>query len=78
MQFHYLRDLLVSPAHENPDITTFLLLWVFEELWYGEALEMARRIDRRVDRLPGLDGLHLVEGSVTRARPDGGREPMAA
>src|SRR5271157_3283312 len=34
----YLRDLLLTPAHRDPDITTFLSCWVFEELWHGEAL----------------------------------------
>jgi len=29
-------------------------------------LETARRVDRGVDRLPGLSGLHLLEGSVSR------------
>jgi hypothetical protein len=34
----YLRDLLVTSAHRDPEITTFLTLWNFEELWHGEAL----------------------------------------
>jgi len=34
----YLRDLLVSPAHADPEVTSFLSLWVFEEFWHGEAL----------------------------------------
>lgn len=34
----YLRDLLVTPAHQDPDITAFLTLWSFEEYWHGEAL----------------------------------------
>jgi len=34
----YLRDLLVSPAHSDPEITSFLSFWVFEEFWHGEAL----------------------------------------
>ncbi|MHB1930597.1 MAG: ferritin-like domain-containing protein [Acidimicrobiales bacterium] len=34
----YLRDLLVSPAHSDPEVTSFLSLWVFEEFWHGEAL----------------------------------------
>ena len=34
----YLRDLLVSPAHTDPEITSFLSFWVFEEFWHGEAL----------------------------------------
>jgi rubrerythrin len=34
----YLRDLLVTRAHTDPDITTFLTFWAFEEFWHGEAL----------------------------------------
>ena len=34
----YLRDLLVTSAHRNPDLTTFLTFWSFEEYWHGEAI----------------------------------------
>ena len=34
----YLRDLLVTPAHSDPDVTTFLSCWAYEELWHGEVL----------------------------------------
>ena len=34
----YLRDLLLTPAHRDPTITTFLSFWVYEEYWHGEAL----------------------------------------
>lgn len=34
----YLRDLLLTPAHRDPGITTFLSCWVYEEMWHGEAL----------------------------------------
>jgi hypothetical protein len=34
----YLRDLLVSPAHGDPEVTSFLSFWVYEEFWHGEAL----------------------------------------
>jgi hypothetical protein len=34
----YLRDLLVTRAHQDPDITTFLTFWAYEEFWHGEAL----------------------------------------
>jgi hypothetical protein len=34
----YLRDLLVTPAHRDPAVTTFLTLWSYEELWHGEAI----------------------------------------
>ena len=40
----YPRDLLVTSAHGDPEITT----------------AMAARIDRRIDSLPGLSGLGLV------------------
>ena len=33
----YLRDLLLTPAHRDPEITTFLTLWNYEEYWHGEA-----------------------------------------
>jgi rubrerythrin len=34
----YLRDLLLTPAHQDPEITSFLSCWVFEEMWHGEAI----------------------------------------
>src|ERR1700729_3879950 len=41
VEFHtvcYLRDLLLTPAHQDPAITSFLSCWVFEEMWHGEAI----------------------------------------
>lgn len=41
VEFHttcYLRDLLVTSAHDDPEITTFLAMWAFEEYWHGEAI----------------------------------------
>src|SRR5260221_1746440 len=34
----YLRNLLNTKAHNDPEITEFLTLWNFEEHWHGEAL----------------------------------------
>jgi hypothetical protein len=34
----YLRNLLNTRAHDDPDVTAFLTLWNFEEHWHGEAL----------------------------------------
>jgi len=34
----YLRDLLVTPLHKDPTVTTFLAIWAYEEHWHGEAL----------------------------------------
>lgn len=47
----------VMPAPE----VEFLATYLFAD---DNGLEVARRIDRQVERLPGLDGLHLVEGAV--------------
>lgn len=41
VEFHtvcYLRDLLCSPAHDDPEVTAFLSFWVYEEFWHGEAI----------------------------------------
>jgi len=34
----YLRDLLVTRAHRDPEVTSFLTLWSYEEFWHGEAI----------------------------------------
>lgn len=34
----YLRNLLNTKAHHDPEITAFLTMWNFEEYWHGEAL----------------------------------------
>ncbi len=39
----YLRNLLNTKAHGDPEITSFLTMWNFEEYWHGEAL--ARVLD---------------------------------
>jgi hypothetical protein len=39
----YLRDLLVTSAHRDPEITTFLTFWSFEEFWHGEAIAVVLR-----------------------------------
>ncbi|MPZ93965.1 MAG: ferritin-like domain-containing protein [Propionibacteriales bacterium] len=35
----YLRDLLVTPSHADPEVTTFLTMWNVEEYWHGELLD---------------------------------------
>jgi hypothetical protein len=34
----YLRDVVVTRAHADPEITAFLSCWVYEELWHGDAI----------------------------------------
>jgi len=36
----YMRDLLAGYSARDPDITAFLSVWVYEELWHGRALSM--------------------------------------
>ena len=41
VEFHttcYLRDLLVTSTHRDPEITAFLAMWCYEEVWDGEAI----------------------------------------
>ena len=41
VEFHtvcYLRDLLLTPAHKDPEVTAFLTFWTYEEFWHGEAI----------------------------------------
>lgn len=35
----YLRDLLVTPSHQDPTITTFLTMWGYEEFWHGAVID---------------------------------------
>ena len=46
----YLRDLLVTRAHRDPDITAFLTMWTFEEYWHGEAIGRGAGRPRRAGR----------------------------
>ena len=39
----YLRDILVTRVHRDPELTAFLACWVYEEHWHGEAI--ARVLD---------------------------------
>ena len=62
----YLRDVLVTRAHRDPDITSFLTLWNYEEYWHGDAIGTvlaahdevagATRIAALRQRLPRGDG----------------------
>jgi hypothetical protein len=56
----YLRDVLVTDAHRDHEVTSFLAHWVFEEYWHGEALG-------RVLEAHGRDG-SAVRVPATRLR----------
>ena len=79
----YLRDVLVTDAHRDPDITAFLTFWVFEEYWHGEALgqvleahhepgsqERVRATRQRVGRHDRLMPIYtMVANRMTRHVP---------
>lgn len=35
----YMRDLLAGYSASDPEVTSFLSIWVYEELWHGRALD---------------------------------------
>jgi hypothetical protein len=73
----YLRDLLVTRAHRDPELTAFLACWCYEEHWHGEAIAQVLRAhdepagmsrlaaSRR--RLPRRDALKPVAFSLASA-----------
>ncbi|WP_016996849.1 hypothetical protein [Kocuria atrinae] len=34
----YMRDMLVTPSHQDKDVSTFMTMWNREEYWHSEAL----------------------------------------
>jgi hypothetical protein len=73
----YLRDLLATRAHRDPEITAFLACWCYEEHWHGEAIadvlrahgEAAgrRRLEATRRRLPRRDALRPVAFTLASA-----------
>ena len=57
----YLRDLLVTSAHRDPEVTTFLTMWSYEEYWHGEAIA---RVLRAHGEVAGLERV----GNLRRGR----------
>jgi Fatty acid desaturase len=68
VEFHttcYLRDLLVTSAHDDPEITTFLAMWSFEEYWHGEAIA---KVLARHDEVHGRERIAATRRRVGRER----------
>ena len=59
----YLRDILVTKAHRDSEMTTFLTMWSYEEHWHGEALAAVLRAH---DEAGGRSRVADVRGSATR------------
>ena len=72
----YLRDVLVTRAHRDPDITSFLTLWNYEEFWHGDAIgqvlaahdEAAGSVPYRRPAPASAQGRPVASGRVSRWR----------
>jgi rubrerythrin len=65
----YLRDILVTKAHRDPDITTFLTLWSFEEHWHGDAIAAVLRAHERTGGRERVAEVRNAQGRMERLRP---------
>lgn len=61
----YQRDLLVTSAHEDPEVTSFLSMWAYEEYWHGAAIG---RVLAAHDEVHGRDRVGSVRRRVGRDR----------
>ncbi len=43
----YLREILATSAHRDPEITAFLACWNYEEFWHGEVLGQILELHRQ-------------------------------
>jgi hypothetical protein len=59
----YLRDVLVTDAHADPDITAFLTAWSYEEHWHGHAIA---RVLEAHGELAGAGRVAALRGSLPR------------
>ena len=81
VEFHtvcYLRDVLATPAHQDPDVTTFLTLWNLEELYHGEALGAVLAAH---DQLAGAERVRCTRRRLRRgdpSSPSATRSPRAS
>ncbi|GAA4709941.1 ferritin-like domain-containing protein [Phytohabitans rumicis] len=58
----YLRDLLVTPSHQNPRITTFLTMWNFEEFWHGDVIDRILAVHDEINGLPRHESVRRAQG----------------
>lgn len=65
----YLRDILVTKAHADPALTTFLTIWNYEEHWHGEAIGRVLAAHRRANGAPRIARTRLALGRRDRVRP---------
>jgi hypothetical protein len=59
----YLRDLLLTPSHRDPRVTTFLTAWAYEEHWHGVALG---KVLAEHDEPSGADRIKQMRSALPR------------
>jgi len=62
----YLRDLLLTPAHRDPEVTAFLACWAYEELWHGEAIGQVLEAHGETAGAPRIAALRQRRGRRRR------------
>jgi hypothetical protein len=65
----YLRDLLVTPSHQDPEITTFLTMWAYEEFWHGQVLDKVLAAHGRAVGPDRIRRIRLVQARNDRFSP---------
>lgn len=65
----YLRDLLVTPSHQDPEITTFLTMWAYEEFWHGAVLDKVLAAHGRAAGPDRIRRVRLMQGRNDRFSP---------
>ncbi|HEY2763643.1 MAG TPA: hypothetical protein VGJ13_06470 [Pseudonocardiaceae bacterium] len=65
----YLRDLLVTPSHQDPKITTFLTMWAYEEYWHGEVLDKVLAAHGKKVGAERIRGIRRAQGPGDRFAP---------
>jgi hypothetical protein len=59
----YLRELLVTEVHRDPEITAFLSCWTYEEHWHGDAIA---RVLAAHDEPGGVSRLAPMRGRLSK------------
>ncbi|GAB2621415.1 ferritin-like domain-containing protein [Streptomyces capparidis] len=65
----YLRDVLVTPSHRDPDVTAFMSMWAFEEFWHGEAIDDVLRLHGQKADYDHIRSVREAQGLKDRISP---------
>jgi hypothetical protein len=65
----YLRDVLVTRAHADPEVTAFLACWSYEEHWHGEAIARVLAAHGEVAGPPRVAATRRSLPRLDRVRP---------